>query len=111
MDGFFRGAMAVAVGYVLAFVVADTNGILRTSFVVYAIGASGVLAAAAGIRAFPGTLRLISGAASTAGFVLLGVIGFPVTLWLLLGAILVGAGTMSLFELRRVNVPGERRAR
>jgi hypothetical protein len=100
MDGFSRGAVAVAAGYLLAFYVA-ADDLYRTSWVVPAIGASGALAAAAGIRAFPRALRVIFGAASTVGFSVLGVIGIPVTVGLLLGAVLVGGGTMSLFDARR----------
>jgi hypothetical protein len=103
MDGYSRGAVAVAAGYVLAFYLAAANDLFRPSWVVFAIGASGALAAAAGIRALPGTLRLIFGAASTAGFAVLSVVGFPLTVGLLLGALLVGGGTMSLFDARHEN--------
>ena len=71
-----RGTVAVALGYLLAFSLADAKGLIRSSWVVLAIAICGAVAAAAGIRAFPGTLRLLLGAASIGGFTVLGVIGF-----------------------------------
>jgi hypothetical protein len=100
MDGSSRGTMAVALGYLLAFSLADANGIFRSSWVVLAIAVCGALAAGAGIRAFPGTLRLLLGAASTGGLTVLSAIGFPLTVGLLLAAVLMGGATLSLFEAR-----------
>ena len=107
MDGYARGAVAVAVGYLLAFYVADANNQVRMSWATLAIGASGALAAAAGFRALPIRGRLILGVASTAGFAILSVIGLPVTVGLFLGVALVGGGTMSLFDAHHENASGD----
>ncbi len=90
-----RAAAAVAAGYLLAFSVV---GVDVTSWFLAAIVASGILAATASFRALPNKLRLMLGAASTALFAVLGILGIPVTVGMLIGAFLVGGGTMSLFD-------------
>lgn len=90
-----RAAAAVAAGYLLAFYIAGQNA---ASWFVAAIAASGVLAASAGIRALPSAFRVVLGAASTALLAVLGILGIPVGVGLLIGAFLIGGGTMSLFE-------------
>lgn len=90
-----RAAAAVAAGYLLAFYVAGWNS---TSWFVAAIAVSGVLAAIAGIRALPSALRVPLGAVAAALFAILGILGIPVGVGLLIGAILIGGETMSLFE-------------
>lgn len=92
-----RAAAAVAAGYLLAFSVA---GAAVESWVFAAIVASGTLAATASLRAVPNKLRLMLGAVSTVLFTVLGILGIPVTAGLLIGAFLVGGGTMSLFDSR-----------
>lgn len=90
-------AAAVAAGYLLAFYVA---GPVVVSWFFAAVVASGTLAAMASVPAFPSILRLILGGISTALFTVLGVLGIPVGAGLLIGAFLVGGGTMSLFDSR-----------
>jgi hypothetical protein len=107
MDGFSRGTVAVALGYLLAFSLADANGIFRASWVVFAIAVCGALAAGAGIRAFPGTHRLLLGAASAGGFTVLSAIGFPLTAGLLLAAGLMCGSCLSLFEARHQSRSGD----
>ncbi|MBA2718802.1 MAG: hypothetical protein H0U52_06110 [Chloroflexi bacterium] len=97
MERACRAAAAVAAGYVLAFSVAGGHG---ESWYLAAIVASGILAATASLRALPNKLRLVLGAASTALFAVLGILGIPVTVGLLIGAFLLGGGTMSLFDSR-----------
>jgi hypothetical protein len=107
MDGSSRVSVAVALGYLLAFSVADASGFFRSSWVVLAIAICGALAAAAGIRAVPASLRLLVGAASAGGFAVLSVIGFPLTIGLLLAAGLMVGVTMSLFEARQQGHSGD----
>lgn len=92
-----RMAAAVAAGYLLAFYVAGADVV---SWFFAAIAASGTLAAIASVPAFPSILRLTLGAISTALFTVLGVLGIPLGAGLLIGAFLVGGGTMSLFDSR-----------
>jgi hypothetical protein len=100
MERFSRLAVAVAAGYLLAFSVVAAD-VVGTSWIVPAVAASATLAAGAGIRAVPSGLRVILGSVATAGFTILGVIGAPIMLGLLVAAALVGGGTMSLFDGRR----------
>lgn len=88
----------MAAGYIVAFLVAD-NG--AASWFVAAIAVAGSLAATAGIAALPGTLRVVLGAVATAFLVVLRVLGVPVSVGLLIGALLIGGGTMALYETRQ----------
>lgn len=103
-----RGAAAVAAGYLLAFYVAGAD---PASWFLAAIVASGTLAAMASVRALPSKLRLILGAVSTAVFTVLGVLGIPLGVGLLIAALLVGGGTMSLFDSRAGSRSGDIAAR
>jgi hypothetical protein len=103
-----RAAAAVAVIYLLAFYVADVD---PASWFVAAVVVAGTLAATAGIRALPAMLRVVLGTGATALFAVLGVLGAPVSVGLLFGAVLAGGATMSLFEARQDRRSGDIPAR
>jgi hypothetical protein len=100
IDGFSRGTVAVALGYLLAFSLADANGLVRSSWVVGATVVCGALAAGAGLRALPGNLRLLLAVTSSGGFTMLGAVGFPVTAGLLIAAVMMCGQSMLMFEAR-----------
>jgi hypothetical protein len=100
MNGSSRATVAIALGYLVALAVVDASGVVRPSWVVIAIAISGAVAGAAGIRALRGTPRLLLGGASAAGFTVLGAIGFPVTVGLVVAGVLMAGSTLSLFEAR-----------